>query len=179
MNNHSSLLRNALLIALLFVGQSLFTSALASTRSSVMFNMLQQSGNYYVIIKGNNVIGRDGPAGTDAGYRFNKGDRLQYVKKDGSWYHCRVNGRNIWVSTSYASLNKRTNASGYSSASANGTVVITGDRVIARATPGGKDTGKRFYSGQRLPYYGSNGSWYRVSWKGAYYWVSSNYSYVK
>ena len=157
-------IRMLMIVMLLGFVQALTGTASAETRMSSMLNTFQQRGNYVVYITGNNVIGRDGPGGNDTGLRFSKGQHLQYVKKDGSWYHCRVNGRNIWISTAYGKLNGKAVTTNTS----NDYVVITGDRVIGRSTPGGTDTGKRFYKGQRLPYYGSKGSWIRVASGGKY-----------
>ena len=137
---------------------------------------LAADGSFTIVITGNNVIGRDGPAGYDTGIRFYKGNRLTCISRSGSWYQVVYGNRYLWVSTSYAQPLRSQN---YSTGQRGSYVVITGNSVIGRATPGGRDTGKRFYKGQRLTYHGSNGSWNKVSSGGYYYWVSKQYSYVR
>ena len=174
-HSNTSFLRHAFIIVLLFAGQALFTSALAGTRVSATPGASYQRGSYLITITGNNVIGRDGPNGYDLGYRFNRGTRLTCVGASSGWYQCRVDNRYVWVSSRYA---KRAGTVS-SNNNVNSTVVtIIGDRVIGRATPGGVDTGKRFYKGQRLTCVGSNGSWWKVVSGGKYYWVSKSYAYI-
>ena len=63
--------------------------------------ILEINGVYTIVITGNNVIGRDGPAGYDTGVRFKKGQRLPYLGYNGSWLKVKYNNRVLWVSDSY------------------------------------------------------------------------------
>ena len=163
-------LRHMLFVTLLLAAQSLFSTASANITLSARY---QQKG-VIITITGDNVIGRDGPNGVDLGLRFNKGTRLTCVGGSGSWYQCKVNNRYVWVSSRYAKK------SGNATVSQNTkTVVITGDRVVGRTTPGGVDSGKRFYKGQRLSCTGKSGSWFRVVSGGRTYWVSAQYAYIQ
>lgn len=173
MGKKSMLLK--LMLAVVMFGAATFTAS-ASNGYSKEYNVLAANGSFTIVITGNNVIGRDGPAGYDTGIRFNKGNRLTCISRSGSWYQVVYGNRYLWVSTSYAQPLRNQNATTATTAK---NVVITGNNVIGRATPGGRDTGKRFNKGQKLTYHGSNGSWNKVSHGGYYYWVSKQYSYVK
>lgn len=164
-----------LMLVMALFGAASFTAS-ASNEYSKEYNVLAANGSFTIVITGNNVIGRDGPAGYDTGVRFYKGNRLTCIGRSGSWYQVIYGNRYIWVSTSYA---QPVRSQRYYSTTTGSYVVVTGNNVIGRATPGGRDTGKRFYKGQRLTYHGSNGSWNKVSHGGYYYWVSKQYSYVK
>ena len=146
---------------------------MAGTKS----NEVQEiTGTYTIIITGNGVIGRDGPAGYDTGVRFNKGQKLTCYGMDGSWYKVKYGNGVRWVSSQYAKpvTTKQQAAPTYTNY-----VVITGNKVIGRKTPAGADSGARFFKGNRLPYLGTQGSWYKVNYNGKVLWVSDQYSYVE
>lgn len=136
---------------------------------------LELNGPYTIIITGNSVIGRDGPGGYDTGVRFSKGQTLTCYGMDGSWYKVKYGNGVRWVSSSYA---RPYNAKPAKEEVTN-YVVITGDRVIGRKTPAGADSGVRFFKGNRLPYLGMQGSWYKVKHKGKILWVSDQFGYVE
>ncbi|MBO4850208.1 MAG: hypothetical protein J5529_04810 [Prevotella sp.] len=138
---------------------------------------LELNGPYTIIITGNGVIGRDGPAGYDTGVRFNKGQVLTCYGMDGSWYKVKYGNGVRWVSSSYAK--PYTGKTATAQPVVTNYVVITGDRVIGRKSPAGADSGTRFYKGARLPYLGMQGSWYKVKYKGKILWVSDQYGYVE
>ena len=164
-----------LMIAIAMFGMTTLTVS-ANNGQERNYNKLAANGSFTIVITGNNVIGRDGPAGYDTGIRFNKGNRLTCISRSGSWYQVIYGNRYVWVSTSYAQPLRNQSTT---SAAAGKVVVVTGNNVIGRATPGGRDTGKRFNKGQKLTYHGSDGSWNKVSYGGYYYWISKQYSYVK
>ncbi|MBR6978466.1 MAG: hypothetical protein IKH88_01370 [Prevotella sp.] len=56
----------------------------------------------YVVITGNRVIGRTSPAGAATSYRFNRGDKLPYLGKQGSWFNVEYDGKSLWVSSAYS-----------------------------------------------------------------------------
>ena len=138
--------------------------------------VLEITGTYTIIITGNGVIGRDGPAGYDTGVRFNKGQKLTCYGMDGSWYKVKYGNGVRWVSSSYA---RPYTAQRQQQPVVTNYVVITGNRVLGRKSPAGADTGFRFNKGARLPYLGTQGSWYKVSYKGNYLWISDQFSYVE
>lgn len=137
--------------------------------------VLEITGPYTIIITGNGVIGRDGPAGYDTGVRFKKGQVLTCYGMDGSWYKVKYGNGVRWVSSSYA---KPYNGKKTQQVVTN-YVVITGNSVIGRKTPAGADSGVRFNKGRRLPYLGTQGSWYKVNYNGKILWVSDQFSYVE
>ena len=138
--------------------------------------ILEINGVYTIVITGNNVIGRDGPAGYDTGVRFKRGQRLTCYGMDGSWYKVKYGNGVRWVSSSYATPVKQTTTA---APVKNDYVVITGNRVIGRTSPAGADSGVRFNRGQRLLYLGYNGSWLKVKYNNRVLWVSDSYGYVQ
>ena len=143
--------------------------------SSKNYGDLETNGPFTIIITGNGVIGRDGPGGYDTGVRFYKGQRLTCYGLEQGWYKVKYGNGVRWVSSSYA----KPAGNSSSSYSTGYYVVFTGDRVIGRLSPAGTATRYRFYKGQRVPYLGQQGSWYKVSYNGKVLWVSSAYSYVQ
>ena len=96
MGKKSMLLK--LMLAVVMFGAATFTAS-ASNGYSKEYNVLAANGSFTIVITGNNVIGRDGPAGYDTGIRFNKGNRLTCISRSGSWYQVVYGNRYLWVST--------------------------------------------------------------------------------
>lgn len=149
-----------------------FTASAAEISSKNTDEILETNGVYTIVITGNSVIGRDGPAGYDTGVRFSKGQKLTCYGMDGSWYKVKYGNGVRWVSSSYARPVKAQQA-------VTSYVVITGNSVIGRKSPAGADSGVRFNKGQRLPYLGYSGSWLKVNYKGRVLWVSDSYGYIQ
>ena len=158
------------LIMLLMMTCNVMAGEKAGLKSN---EVTEQPAPYTIIITGNGVIGRDGPAGYDTGARFNRGQKLTCYGMDGSWYKVKFGNGVRWVSSSYAKVYTATRQQEVTNY-----VVITGNRVVGRKSPAGADTGVRLFKGTRLPYLGTQGSWYKVSYKGRIIWVSDQYSYV-
>lgn len=157
------------LIMLLCVAFSASAAEISSKNSD---EILETNGVYTIVITGNSVIGRDGPAGYDTGVRFYKGQKLTCYGMDGSWYKVKYGNGVRWVSSSYATPVKAQQApTTY--------VVITGNSVIGRKSPAGADSGVRFNKGQRVPYLGYSGSWLKVKYNGRVLWVSDSYAYIQ
>ena len=152
------------------------TFTASATKITNTDEILEINGVYTIVITGNNVIGRDGPAGYDTGVRFKKGQRLTCYGMDGSWYKVKYGNGVRWVSSSYATPVKQTTTA---APVKNDYVVITGNRVIGRTSPAGADSGVRFNRGQRLLYLGYNGSWLKVKYNNRVLWVSDSYGYVQ
>ncbi len=155
---------------------AVFTASAAEITSPDTDEILETNGVYTIVITGNSVIGRDGPAGYDTGVRFYKGQRLTCYGMDGSWYKVKYGNGVRWVSSSYA---RPVSSKTQQAPAVTNYVVITGDRVIGRTSPAGADSGARFFKGQRLPYLGYKGSWLKVKHKGRVLWVSDSYGYVQ
>lgn len=166
-------LRTILATILMLFCASFTASATEITNTD---EVLEINGVYTIVITGNNVIGRDGPAGYDTGVRFKKGQKLTCYGLDGSWYKVKYGNGVRWVSSSYATPVK---AATKAAPATTEYVVITGNSVIGRKTPAGADSGFRFNKGQRLPYLGYQGSWLKVNYKGRILWVSDSYGYVQ
>lgn len=143
--------------------------------------MAPPAKTYTIIITGNGVIGRDGPAGYDTGVRFSKGQKLTCYGLDGTWYKVKYGDGVRWVSSQYAKPYTATTKTATKKATPTYTnyVVITGNSVIGRTSPAGKDSGIRLNKGTRLPYLGYQGSWHKVNYKGKVLWVSNEFSYVE
>lgn len=163
------------LITTLFLLLAMTCNVMAGELTSPKNDGVQETaGPYTIIITGNGVIGRDGPGGYDTGVRFYKGQRLTCYGLERGWYKVKYGNGVRWVSSQYAQ------PVGSSSSYYGGSyVVFTGDRVIGRLSPAGTATKYRFYRGQKVPYLGQSGSWYKVSYNGKILWVSSAYSYVQ
>ena len=161
------------LITTLFLLLAMTCNVMAGELTSPKNNEVQEaSGPFTIIITGNGVIGRDGPGGYDTGVRFYKGQKLTCYGLEQGWYKVKYGNGVRWVSSQYAKpVGTTNNYSNY--------VVITGNRVIGRTAPAGAATNYRFYRGQKLPYLGQQGSWYKVNYNGKILWVSSAYSYVQ
>lgn len=149
----------------------------AMAGNSKVYDVQEMTGPYTIIITGNGVIGRDGPAGYDTGVRFNKGQKLTCYGMDGSWYKVKWGNGVRWVSSAYAKPYKASTTT--TQPVYNNYVVITGNRVIGRKSPAGADSGVRFNKGARLPYLATSGSWFKVNYNGKILWVSDQYSYVE
>ncbi|MBO4658796.1 MAG: hypothetical protein J5637_04175 [Prevotella sp.] len=152
-----------------------FTASATGITREDTNEVLETNGVYTIIITGNSVIGRDGPAGYDTGVRFYKGQKLTCYGMDGSWYKVKYGNGVRWVSSSYATPVKATPKAPV----VTNYVVITGNSVIGRKSPAGADSGVRFNKGQRLPYLGYSGSWLKVNYKGRVLWVSDSYGYIQ
>lgn len=165
-------------ITTLFLLLAMTCNVMAGELTGPKNNEVQEvTGPYTIIITGNGVIGRDGPAGYDTGVRFYKGQTLTCYGMDGSWYKVKYGNGVRWVSSSYA---KPYNGStGSTAAAVTSYVVITGNRVIGRLAPAGADSGFRFNKGAKLPYLGMQGSWYKVKYNGKILWISDQFSYVQ
>ena len=164
-------------ITTLFLLLAMTCNVMAGELSGPKSNEVQEvTGPFTIIITGNGVIGRDGPGGVDTGVRFYKGQKLPCYGLEKGWYKVKYGNGVRWVSSSYAKPAGSSSSSSYSSGYY---VVFTGDRVIGRLSPAGTATRYRFYRGQRVPYLGQQGSWYKVSYNGKVLWVSSAYSYVQ
>ena len=150
-----------------------FTASAAEISSKNTDEILETNGVYTIVITGNSVIGRDGPAGYDTGVRFYKGQKLTCYGMDGSWYKVKYGNGVRWVSSSYARPVQQAQQAPTSY------VVITGNSVIGRKSPAGADSGVRFNKGQRVPYLGYSGSWLKVKYNGRILWVSDSYAYIQ
>jgi len=134
------------------------------------FIALAVSAGGWLQVTGNSVRLRWSPGGKDSGMRMNKGDKLQWIDYYDGWYSVNYGGNVLYISSQYV---KRT-----SQAQNNAMVVVNGDRVVLRKTPGGKDSGLRANNGDRFVYCGQQGDWNKIKYKGNYYWVSKKYSLV-
>ena len=160
-------------VTTLFLLLAMTCNVMAGELSGPKNNEVQDvTGPYTIIITGDGVIGRDGPGGVDTGVRFYKGQKLTCYGMDGSWYKVQYGNGVRWVSSKYA--RPVTDAAPVTTY-----VVITGNRVIGRTAPAGAATNYRFNKGAKLPYLGSQGSWYKVNYNGNILWVSSAYSYLQ
>ena len=122
-------------------------------------------------VTGNSVRLRAKPDGTDTGLRVNTGDKLQWLDYDNGWYKVQYGKKVVYISSKYVKrISQEQNKA---------TVVVTGDKVIMRTSPGGKDSGLRTNKGDRYQYCGKSGDWYKILHKGNYYWVNKNYAVIK
>ena len=122
-------------------------------------------------VTGNSVRLRAKPDGTDTGLRVNTGDKLQWLDYDNGWYKVQYGKKVVYISSKYVKrISQEQNKA---------TVVVTGDKVIMRTSPGGKDSGLRTNKGDRYRYCGKSGDWYKILHKGNYYWVNKNYAVIK
>ena len=173
--NYTEMKLKSIITTLIMLLCVVFTASAAEINSKNTDEILETNGVYTIVITGNSVIGRDGPAGYDTGVRFYKGQRLTCYGMDGSWYKVKYGNGVRWVSSSYAtpvsSAKRAPVATNY--------VVITGNSVIGRKSPAGADSGVRFFKGQRLPYLGYSGSWIKINYKGRILWVSDSYAYIQ
>jgi len=97
------------------------------------------------------------------------------------WYSVRVNGKEGWVSSGYASLSGYSGSSSYSSSS--GTVVATDGDTNVRTGPGlSYSQLGTLYRGSSATYLGDSSvddrgvRWYKVRYNGKTGWVSSKYT---
>lgn len=120
---------------------------------------------------GNSVRLRLAPSGADSGLRMNKGDKLEWYSYDNGWYSVQYGDNVYYISSKYV---KR-----ISQDQNQATVVVTGDRVIMRKAPAGKDSGLRANNGDTFKYCGEKGDWYKIQYKGNMYWVSKKYAVIR
>ena len=122
-------------------------------------------------VTGNSVRLRATPGGKDTGLRVNSGDKLEWYNYDDGWYSVQYGERILYISSKFVErISQDQNQA---------SVVITGDKVILRKSPGGKDSGLRVNKGDRFQYFGKSGDWYKILYKKNYYWVSMNYAVIK
>ena len=129
------------------------------------------SASGWLKVTGNGVRLRWGPGGTDTGVRVNKGQQLQWYNYSDGWYSVQYGDKVLYISSKYVSR--------ISQDQGQAKVVITGDGVILRNSPGGKDSGLRTNNGDKYIYCGQSGDWYKIQYKGHYYWVSKKYSVIR
>ncbi len=119
-------------------------------------------------VTGDGVRLRAKPGGADTGLRMYKNQQLQWLNYNNGWYAVKYKNNVYYISSKYVTrISQEQNQA---------KVVITGDRVIMRNAPGGKDSGLRVNNGDRFSYCGQSGDWYKILYKGNYYWVSKKYS---
>lgn len=129
-------------------------------------------GRGWVISTANSVRVRYQPS-LDAGYssvRMNKGQSSEWYEYRDGWYQIRIGQDVGWVSAQFMRRATQDQAARW--------VWISGDRVILRLSPGGKDSGLRAYTDYCYRYCGHSGSWYKIRKGNRYYWVSSLYAYL-
>lgn len=121
-------------------------------------------------VTGNGVRLRYQPGGADTGLRMSKGQQLQWYNYYDGWYSVQYGNRVLYISSQYVSRISQNQNRAY--------VCITGDRVIMRKAPGGKDSGLRTNNGDRFVYCGQSGNWFKILYRNNYYWVSKNYAVI-
>lgn len=122
-------------------------------------------------VTGNSVRLRLAPGGADSGLRMDKGDKLEWFSYDDGWYSVQFGEKIYYISSKYVERISQEQSQKY--------VVITGDRVILRKSPDGKDSGLRVNKNDRLKYLGEQGDWLKIQYKGNNYWVSKKYAMLK
>ena len=146
-------------------------SMLIAIMVSLSFSAYGQNGGW-LISTGNSVRVRYQPS-LSAGYysvRMNKGQSAHWFDYRDGWYKIRIGQDEGWVSAQYMRNATQDQAARW--------VWISGDRVILRLSPGGKDSGLRAYTDDTYRYCGHKGEWYKIRRGKHYYWVSSQYSWL-
>ncbi len=140
---------------------------------TVLFAMVAVSvfAGGWLKVTGNSVRLRLAPGGADSGLRMDKGDKLEWYSYDDGWYSVQYGENIYYISSKYVERISQEQTQKY--------VVVTGDRVIMRKTPGGKDSGLRANDGDRFKYLGEQGDWLKIQFKGNAYWVSKKYAVIK
>lgn len=163
-------MKKILILALLALAVSINAIGGESNVPKVETTAETNYGGGWVISTGNGVRVRFAPS-LNAGYynvRMNKGQSTEWYEYRNGWYRVRIGVSDGWVSAQFM---RRA-----SQAEAARRVVLTGDRVILRLSPGGKDSGLRCYFGDTYRYCGQSGAWYRLKRGNRYYWVSTAYA---
>lgn len=141
----------------------------------------------HIIVAGDNVCLRYGPSEAtkmtgEYAPHFFTGDTLPYCGQEGNYYKVKWNGSIYYFPTKYARLRY---ADGQPKSSTNyTTVVIAGDDVCLRAAPdeGTKLTSREFprlYTGQKFPYYGTVGNYYKIEVDDEIYFIPIRYGRLR
>ncbi|MDB0438120.1 cell wall hydrolase [Clostridioides difficile] len=128
-------------------------------------------------ITGNAVNFRKGPGTNNASIgKFYKGDRVEYIGKDGSWVKVKYNGNTGYVHENYVSINSLGNSNESNDASVKSTKVVTAKGLNFRTGP---STGSSKIStlgyGTEVGYISESNGWSKISSNGRIGYVSSKY----
>lgn len=141
----------------------------------------------YIVVAGDNVCLRYGPSESTKmtgqyAPHFDTGQTLPYYGKEGNYYKVEWNGNIYYIPIKYARL-RGSNGAPVSSTTYN-TVVIAGDDVCLRGTPdeSTKLTSRgfpRLYTGEKYPYYGTVGNYYKIGLGGRIYYIPIRYGRLR
>lgn len=128
-------------------------------------------------ITGNAVNFRKGPGTNNASIgKFYKGDKVEYIGKDGSWVKVKYNGNTGYVHENYVSINSLGNSNESNDASVKSTKVVTAKGLNFRTDP---STGSSKIStlgyGTEVGYISESNGWSKISSNGRVGYVSSKY----
>ncbi|MGX9757167.1 C40 family peptidase [Clostridioides difficile] len=128
-------------------------------------------------ITGNAVNFRKGPGTNNASIgKFYKGDKVEYIGKDGSWVKVKYNGNTGYVHENYVSINSLGNSNESNDASVKSTKVVTAKGLNFRTGP---STGSSKIStlgyGTEVGYISESNGWSKISSNGRVGYVSSKY----
>ncbi|MCC0696183.1 C40 family peptidase [Clostridioides sp. ES-S-0048-02] len=128
-------------------------------------------------ITGNAVNFRKGPGTNNASIgKFYKGDKVEYIGKDGSWVKVKYNGNTGYVHEKYLSINSLGNSNESNDASVKSTKVVTAKGLNFRTGP---STGSSKIStlgyGTEVGYISESNGWSKISSNGRVGYVSSKY----
>ncbi|MCC0639120.1 MULTISPECIES: C40 family peptidase [unclassified Clostridioides] len=128
-------------------------------------------------ITGNAVNFRKGPGTNNASIgKFYKGDKVEYIGKDGSWVKVKYNGNTGYVHEKYLSINSLGNSNESNDVSVKSTKVVTAKGLNFRTGP---STGSSKIStlgyGTEVGYISESNGWSKISSNGRVGYVSSKY----
>lgn len=141
----------------------------------------------YVVVAGDDVCLRYGPSedtkmtGQYAPH-FYTGDKLPYYGQTGNYYKVKWNSTFYYLPVKYGRLR---DADGQpASSDTYEIVVIAGDDVCLRREPDESTkliSGRypRLYTGEKYPYYGSYGNYYRIGVDGRTYYIPKKYGRLR
>lgn len=185
-----------------FINSHGSTAQTATTQPATANSPTTPATGKYVVVTGDAVRLRTGPGlGYGVYTQVNRGKTIPYISTSGEWFCINYNGRTLYVSNQFAyiagstpsstaqshesntnnssSTAKSLENSAKSPAASGSYVVINANGVRLRTGPSESyGVYTKLNKGARLPYVGTSGEWYSVSYNGRTLYVSTQYSNI-